>query len=136
MKENKDSISKYVNEKLSSDINFRLATYLRNRTRSAIKNNQRSGSAVADLGCSIEDLKRYIEDQFVDEMNWDNWGNKRGCWSIDHILPLSNANLSDRKEFLKVSHYTNLRPMWHIGNIKKSNKTEDYSDPGIFVKPA
>lgn len=136
MSMNKDKILKYVNRRRASDINFRLAQYLRNRVRTALKNNQKSGSAVADLGCSIENLKEHIERQFVDGMSWDNWGKNRGCWSIDHIIPLSRPNLSNRKEFLKVAHYTNLRPMWHIDNIKKSDKIEDYSDPGVFVKPA
>ena len=65
-------------------------------------------------------LKEYIENQWVDGMNWDTYGNKRGCWSIDHITPISSAQTEE--EIYKLNHYTNLQPMWHIDNIKKSNK--------------
>ena len=65
-------------------------------------------------------FKTYIETQFTEGMNWDNYGNKKDCWSVDHIIPRSLATTLN--EIYKLNHYTNLRPMWHIENIKKSNK--------------
>jgi hypothetical protein len=57
-------------------------------------------------------------------MTWDNWGKGEGKWSIDHIIPLASSNytLSNREDFLKLNHYTNLQPLWDIHNIRKSNK--------------
>ena len=95
---------------------------MRSRLNGAIKNNSKSGSAVRDLGCSIDELKIYLEKQFQPGMIWKNWGNKGGQWSIDHIIPLISVDLKNREEFLKVCHYTNLRPMWHIDNLKKGDK--------------
>lgn len=70
---------------------------------------------------SWEDFKKYIESLFTEGMNWINYGNKiETDWSIDHIIPISHATtLEDVK---KLNHYTNLRPMWHIDNIKKRDK--------------
>lgn len=69
---------------------------------------------------SWEEFKKYIESQFTEGMSWENYGNKKECWSIDHIIPKSSATTLD--EIYKLNYYTNLRPMWHIENIKKSNK--------------
>ena len=57
-----------------------------------------------------------MESQFKDGMLWDNMGE----WEIDHIIPLSTAQTED--ELKKLSHYTNLQPLWAGPNRTKSNK--------------
>ena len=103
-----------------NNIQHRLKQILRERMRKAFKRNQKTGSAVKDLGCSIEQLKKHLESKFLPNMTWTNYG--PDGWHIDHIIPLTKFNLSDRNEFLKACHYTNLQPLWAIDNIKKSNK--------------
>lgn len=71
---NRKEISKQEKEIRHSDICFYLKKRLRSRLLSAIKNNQKTGSAVRDLGCSIEYLKTYLEKQFVNGMTWENYG--------------------------------------------------------------
>ena len=115
----------YKNNKWKSDIKFKLSEGLRSRLRLAIKGGQKSGSAVRDLGCSIEDLKLYLESKFQPGMTWDNWSNGEGKWNIDHIKPLSKFDLTDREQFLKACHYTNLQPMWWIDNMKKRDKFQE-----------
>lgn len=51
-------------EKFQTDIQFRIRKALRARVYIAIYGNQKAGSAVRDLGCSIEELKQYLEQQF------------------------------------------------------------------------
>jgi hypothetical protein len=104
------------------DIQYRLTCNLRTRLNMAIKSNQKSGSAVDDLGCSIEDLKWWLEFWFDEGMNWGNYGNKQGQWSIDHIRPLTSFNLAEHSQFLKANNYKNLQPLWHIDNMRKGNK--------------
>ena len=53
-------------------------------------------------------------------MTWANWS--RYGWHIDHIVPLSFFDLSDRKQLLQACHYTNLQPLWAEENRKKSNR--------------
>ncbi len=113
----------YQKNRRRTDTNFRLADNLRSRIACALRNGQKAGSAVRDLGCSIEYLKKHhLESQFQPGMTWDNYGNKAGCWSIDHIKPLSKFDLTDRQQFLEACHYTNLQPLWHIDNILKRDK--------------
>lgn len=95
-------IHQYQNQKAM------ITTRLRTRLYQALKKNQRAGSAVRDLGCTIPELRIHLENQFRDEMNWENYGS---YWEIDHIRPLSSFNLSDREEFLQAVHYTNLQPL-------------------------
>lgn len=118
--ENKENRCKKQKTKRETDISFRLTQNLRSRVRRAIEINQKAGSAVKDLGCTVDELKIHLENQFRKEMSWDNYG-KKG-WHIDHILPLSKFDLTDREQFLKACHYTNLQPLWYDENIRKSNK--------------
>ena len=121
---NKDRISKkrleYKNKKYYSDINYRLAENLRSRLRRALVGNFKSGSAVRDLGCTIPELKTYLESQFEPGMTWEN--HSLFGWHIDHRIPLDSFDLTDREQFLKACYFGNLHPMWWRENLVKSDK--------------
>ncbi len=112
---NKDKINKYLKEKYKNNVVFKLSQTLRNRLRDAIKNNSKSGSAVKDLGCSIQDLKIHLEQQFQKGMSWKN----HGSWHIDHIKSLASFDLTNKEELLKACNYTNLQPLWAKDNLSK-----------------
>lgn len=118
----KEYNAKYKKEH-KNDINMKIATNLRRRINCAIKHNQKSGSAVEDLGCSIKNLKSYFESKFYpnpttnEMMSWENYGYYG--WHIDHIVPLHTFDLTDPKQFKKATHYTNLQPLWAEDHIKK-----------------
>lgn len=110
---------KYHKERYNSDIQYKLTKLIRNRLKRGIKN----GSAVRDLGCTIPEAKIHIEKQFKKGMTWKNWNLK--IWHIDHIKPLSEFDLTDREQFLKAVHYSNLQPLWAFDNLSKggTNRT-------------
>jgi hypothetical protein len=117
-KQTKYSLNKYntnpiykLRVVLSSTISRRLKKVNANKSKSSIE-------VVGLENWSL--LKEHIEKQWIDGMDWNNYGNKNGCWSIDHIIPISSAQTEE--DVYKLNHYTNLRPMWHVDNIKKSNK--------------
>ena len=105
---------------------FRLKKNMRNRLNQAIKNNQKKGSVIDDLGCSIEYFKEIITKRFYPcpnsnkIMTWDNYGE----WHIDHIKALANFDLTNKKEFKKAVHYTNLQPLWAKDNFYKGIKDD------------
>jgi len=109
--------------RLKIDINYKIACNLRIRLNKAFKGNQKSGSAIEDLGCSIPEFKLYLESKFQSGMTWENWS--RTGWHIDHIIPLSSFNLENREEFLKACHYTNLQPLWAEENFRKGNRLDN-----------
>ena len=88
----------------------------------AIKNKNKSGSAVRDLGCTIDEFKVYIEKHFDKGMSWSNWSTKG--WHIDHKKPISSFDLTDRDQIIKAVHYTNLQPLWAKDNHKKHAKLD------------
>ena len=98
----------------------RIKHNLRSRLYVALKQNTKVGSAVQDLGCSIEDFKKHLELQFQEGMSWENYG--QHGWHIDHIIPLASFDLSDPEEFKKACHYSNLQPLWAEDNLKKGSK--------------
>jgi hypothetical protein len=109
----------------NSDIKFKLSITLRTRLNTALKNNNKVGSAVKDLGCSIEEFKRYIESLWQPGMSWDNWS--KDGWHIDHIAPLSSFDLTNVEDFKKACHYTNLQPLWAYDNFRKSDKLYNHT---------
>lgn len=114
-------------EKYATDPLFRLQMQLRSRTKLAVKNEIKSGSSVRDLGCSIEKFKAYIERQFTGEMSWDNHGR---LWHLDHIIPLSAADLTVREQFLLVAHYNNYQPLLITENLAKHDRLPKAGDRG------
>jgi hypothetical protein len=109
----------YKKARMAADPFFRMRANLRGRLRKAVHRNQRAGSAVRDLGCSIKFLRQHLEGQFTEEMSWENHGIH---WQIDHIFPLNKADLTDRVEFLAVNNWRNLRPLIIEENNSKSDK--------------
>jgi len=106
-----------------SDLPFtvkeRLSRALRSRLNKALRSKTKCGSAVGDLGCSVSELKIHLENQFLKGMTWANYGFGRGRWCIDHIFPLAKTRLIDQAAFRRACHYSNLRPLWFIDNIRK-----------------
>jgi len=109
--------NRYNHDRMKNDMEYRLTCNLRKRMCKLIRKEWRGGSAVKDLGCSVKEFKKYIEKQFGEGMSWNNYGE----WHIDHILPLKSFDLSDREQFKKAAHYTNLQPLWAEDNIRKSD---------------
>jgi hypothetical protein len=106
-------------ERYNNDIDFKIKKKLKARLYAAMKNNYISGIAIKNLGCSIEELKKYLESKFQPGMTWNNYG--RGGWEVDHIRPLSSFDLTKEDQVKIACHYTNLQPLWREDNLKKSN---------------
>lgn len=124
----------YENRRRNVESNpcHRIKRNLRARLWDAIRRarpGSRAGSAVRDLGCSIEHFRDYIASRFEPGMSWDNWG--PDTWHIDHIKPLANFDLTDRGQFLEACHYTNMRPLWKSQNLSRSRgKSKTYQKQG------
>lgn len=110
----------YAVRKYSGNLTHRLSVVLRSRLRSAVRNGQKRGSAIRDLGCTVDELKEHLEGLFKPGMTWENFGHGEGRWSIDHVFPMKRADLSDRAHVLAVCNWRNLRPEWFSENVRKS----------------
>ncbi len=116
----------YVKKRSSIDPSFKLSLVLRSRLTMAIKGGAKKGSAVKDLGCTIDYFKTYIESLFYphpitgEKMIWEKWGKGVGKWQIDHKEPMCLFDFNDRAQLLIACHYTNLQPLWSEDHVIKS----------------
>ena len=115
---NKNVINKYQRDRKLNDPLFKLMSNIRTLIYKVVKRQRykNTSKTCEILGCSFEEFKIHLENQFTDGMNWEN----AGKWHIDHIYPVSRA--TDEQHLIKLNHYTNLQPLWAKDNIKKSNK--------------
>jgi hypothetical protein len=124
---NKSEISNKSSERKKIDVLFKLSSLYRSRLNKILGPNKNLGSFEI-IGCSPQELKEHLGNQFNNGMSWENHG--LFGWHIDHIIPLSSAKTED--DLIKLCHYTNLQPLWAKDNLRKSNKL-DYLY--VMVKP-
>lgn len=102
-------------------VTSRMVSAMRGRINQIIRRgNIKAGTSMKLLGCSREEFQSHIEKQFLPGMTWENYG--REGWTIDHIIPCAQFDLSIPDSQKVCFHYTNLQPLWHIDNIKKGKK--------------
>jgi hypothetical protein len=107
-----------------NDINFKLICNLRRRLHHVLKGKNKCKKTLDLLGCTMEQLKLHLEQQFNNGMNWDNYGFGIDKWKLDHIIPCASFDLSDPEQQKKCFHYTNLQPLWQLENILKSDRID------------
>lgn len=124
---NKDAVRErarvYQNKRRQIDHKFRfrsavgrlVANFLKRRGKSKKKH-----SFFEAINYTKEDLVTHIERQFTKGMTWENYGS----WHLDHIIPNSSFNYTSMNddEFKECWSLSNLRPMWGLENLSKSNK--------------
>jgi hypothetical protein len=95
--------------------NFRTAIYQVLKESNVVKNEHYFDV----LPYSQEELIQHLENQFTDDLTWDNYGE----WHVDHIIPISSFNIQEMgdEEFIKCWSLENLQPLWGEENIRKSN---------------
>jgi len=122
---NKEIIAKKrkiaLKKKLSEDPNFKLKWLLRSRISSAIKKQlgNKAYKTIELLGCSIQEARNHLENQFTNGMNWKNHGK---VWEIDHIIPVSSFDLTKSEEQKKAFNYNNTQPLIKWDNRTKGSK--------------
>lgn len=116
MLQNRDK--KYYQYRKQTDINYKLRKTLRDRINAALRNNYKQTLSLELIGCTVEQLKKYLQKQFKQGMKWENHG--MYGWHIDHIIPCVSFDLSRVEEQRKCFHYTNLQPLWANENLRKN----------------
>lgn len=109
-------IHKIPHPKIQNEI---VKNNLRSRVRAAIKSQcgNKAEKTMKLVGCSVVELRKWLENQFVDGMTWENYGK----WHIDHIKPCSKYDLTLAENQKLCFHFTNLQPLWGPDNLKKGS---------------
>lgn len=71
------------------------------------------------LGCSIEQIIKWLEFNFDENMTWENRGS---YWHCDHTLPIKQFNMENEDEIMVCFNWKNIMPMYAPDNISKSAK--------------
>ncbi len=111
-----------IRKRRKNDINLRITDSLRTRINTTLHGINKSLSTMFLIGCEIDYLMYYIQEQFTKGMSWDNHG--IGGWEIDHIKPCAKFDLSKKSQQLRCFNYTNLQPLWAEENLRKSDNYE------------
>lgn len=121
LKNNPKYYNNYRKQRYDKDPQFKLRIILGNRLNEVLKKNKtyKTSNIITLLGCSLDEVKEYLEKQFTAGMSWENHGI---YWEVDHILPCDSFNLSNIEQQKQCFYYTNLQPLTKIDNRTKSNK--------------
>ena len=71
------------------------------------------------LGYNTIDLVNHLENKFVNNMSWCNYG--RGGWHIDHIRPIASFDVSDPDWLKNAFSLDNLQPLYESDNCSKGS---------------
>lgn len=132
-KNNKNKFKEYKKIQYKNNPSFRLLNNLRSRLASTLRrqNAPKNNRTMDYTNCTVKFLYEYLEYQFTDGMNWKNMGTREDGtpgWDIDHRRPCASFDLNNEEEKYMCFHWTNLQPMWHEDNLRKS----DEYDPKSF----
>lgn len=112
----------YERNRKHNDPTYKLISNFRTAIWTVLKENDMNkyGHYFDILKYSPDELVVHLENQFTEDMTWDNYGE----WHVDHRLPISSFKFQEvgDNEFMKCWSLDNLQPMWGDDNIRKSNK--------------
>jgi hypothetical protein len=121
LKSNPEYQNQYRKNRYNTDPQFKLRIILGNRLNEVLKKNKtyKTSNIITLLGCTLDEVKQYLEKQFINGMSWENHGI---LWEIDHIIPCDSFDLTNIYHQQQCFHYTNLQPLDKTKNRIKSNK--------------
>lgn len=107
-------------KKKGEQLQVKIKGRIQARIRYALKSyNYRKNKLTTEyLGCDMIYFRKWLEHQFTDSMNWNNFGE----WHIDHVIPCSNYDLSNEYEQSECFSWKNLRPCMAHENLEKNDK--------------
>ncbi len=108
------------NLKVSKDIKRRLSSSISGGMRHSLGRKKNGYHWENLVNYTIEQLKSWLEKQFVDGMSLENYGK----WHIHHIIPISffQYNSFNDTEFRMCWRLENLKPLWAVDNLKHKKK--------------
>jgi hypothetical protein len=112
----------YERNRKATDPLYKLISNFRTAIYTVLKesNVDKYGHYFDILQYTPEELIIHLENQFKDDMTWENYG----IWHVDHKLPITSFDIQEMgdEEFIRCWCLDNLQPMWGEENIRKSNK--------------
>lgn len=107
-----------ASRKRMEDISYRIHRSISASVWKSLK-GQKNERLEKILGYAISDLITHLENQFINGMSINNYGE----WHIDHKIPISffKFNSTNDDGFRNAWSLNNLQPLWAHDNFSKSN---------------
>lgn len=117
----RETRNKWRREQYKNNPVYRISNTCRAKIHTSLKRQKanKSNRSLVLLGCSWAFFKTFLEVQFEEGMNWENYGT---YWNIDHRIPVSSFDLQKPDEQAKAFHYSNCKPMVAVENFSKCAK--------------
>ena len=111
----KEQNAEWCKNERNTNMNYRIKKSLAARLRNVLNKND---TTMNYIGCNIQYFREWLEYNFTEEMNWENYGS---YWSIDHIIPVCKFDLSLEDEKFKCWNWSNMMPVTVKYNSSKKN---------------
>jgi len=111
----KEQKTEWCKNERNTNMNYRIKKSLAARLRNVL---DKKDTTMNYIGCNIQYFREWLEYNFTEEMNWDNYAS---FWSIDHIIPVCKFDLTIEDEKLKCWHWSNMMPVTINFNSSKKN---------------
>lgn len=121
--ENKDYTNAYNKiyfaKKKIEDPHYKIVSTMRVRLNKVLDGNRKDKHTKEFIGCDLNTLIKWFEFLFTDEMTINNHGE---IWHMDHVLPCATFDMEDGDEQSRCFHWSNIRPLIAIENLKKGDR--------------
>ena len=109
---------KRLTQRIKEDPTFKLNERIKLQIKKKLKSKKNKPTKLI-IGITMAELKKHLENQFDENMSWDNYG---AYWHIDHKIPKSWFS---KKDVLDSWHYSNLQPLEAKANLRKRDLYAD-----------
>jgi hypothetical protein len=117
----KERKRKYKKNRRKTDIIFKIRGNISRAISKALQigKSSKSGKSILQfLNYTINDLKVHLENQFIDNMSWSNYGTN---WHIDHIIPQSDLPYISMED-------NNFKICWSLDNLRPLDAKQNIVD--------
>ena len=111
----KEQKTEWCKNERNTNMNYRIKKSLAARLRNVL---DKTDTTMNYIGCNIQYFREWIEYNFTEEMNWDNYAS---LWSIDHIIPVCKFDLTIENEKLYCWNWSNMMPVTIKYNSSKKS---------------
>jgi hypothetical protein len=122
----KEQKTEWCKNEHNTNMNYRIKKSLAARLRNVLN---KTDTTMNYIGCNIQYFREWIEYNFTEDMNWDNYAS---LWSIDHIIPVCKFDLTIENEKLNCWNWSNMMPVTIKYNSSK--KTIDIEQINYIIK--
>lgn len=112
-------------KRCKTDISYKLKCNIRTRIYGSLRaSGLRRNEKIKYLGMNKYYYQKWLEYQFDENMNWDNYGS---YWEIDHVLAIDSFKFTDENddEIYTCFDWKNTRPLEAGENARKSNTIDE-----------